>query len=73
MTVRLFDTDHDIIASAVGVLGFADRQADRFALIVAVTDHPSVMVCHVPTIQLFVVVDMKGMVRTRLHGLFAHD
>lgn len=72
MTVRLLDTDNDIVPAAVHVLGFTDREIDRFRLIVAVPDHPAVMINDIPTILGFVVIDMEGLIGTGLARGFGH-
>jgi hypothetical protein len=60
MPVRLLNADKDIIALAGKVLGFTDRELDRFALIVAMSDRPAIMVDHVPSVACFIKVDMKS-------------
>ena len=61
MPVFLFDADDHVVAPAVRVLGFANGEVDSFALIVAMTDHPALVVYDVPAILGFVVIDMKGV------------
>jgi len=60
MTVRLLNADQGIIPPAVNVLGFADREIDRFALVMAVSDHPAIMVDYVPTVVRLIEIDMEG-------------
>ena len=61
MSVRLFDTDNDVVPSAVVVLRLPYGEIDCFALVVAMADHPSRVIDHIPTILRLVVVDMNGM------------
>ena len=66
MPVLLLDTDDHVIAAAMRVLSFADCQVDSFALGVAMTDMLALLVHDVPAIQGFVMIDVKGVVRTGL-------
>ncbi|MBA2587941.1 MAG: hypothetical protein H0U98_04875 [Alphaproteobacteria bacterium] len=73
MPVVLLDTDHNVIAAAVGVSGFADCQIDCFALSMAVADDLALLVNHIPAALGFIVIDMKGVVGTSLDCWFGHD
>jgi hypothetical protein len=73
MPVVLLDADHNVIAAAVGVLGFADCQIDGFTLGVAMADDLAFLVNHIPAALGFIVIDMKGVVGTSLDCWFGHD
>jgi hypothetical protein len=54
------------------MLGLPDRQVDGLALVVTMSDHSALVIHYVPTIVRFVVIDMKGVLRTGL-SLSAHE
>lgn len=72
MPVRLFDANHDIVATTMVMLRFSDRQIDGFALVVAMADDPAILIDDVPSVLGLIVVDMIGVLRTAHFGLFGH-
>lgn len=72
MPVRLFDANHDIVATTMVMLRFSDRQIDGFALVVAMADDPAILIDNVPSVLGLIVVDMIGVLRTAFFGLFGH-
>jgi len=72
VSVRLFDAYQDINSATVEVLGLSNGEADCFALVMAVTDHASFVVYHVPAIQRFVVVNMEGAIETCILACLCH-
>jgi hypothetical protein len=72
MPIRLFDAHHDIVATTMVMPRFADRQIDGFALVLAMADDPAILIDNVPSVLGLIVVDMIGVLRTALFGLFGH-
>jgi hypothetical protein len=61
VTALLLDTDHDIIAAPVDVMGFADCQLDGFFPVLAMAKYPALKIDHIPPIEDRVMIHMKGM------------
>lgn len=72
MSVRLLYADHNIVAVAVGMLRLTDGQIDGLALMMAMPDHPAVMVDDIPAILSFVVIDIKGQIGTGILRRLGH-
>jgi hypothetical protein len=64
MSVRLLYADHHVIATAVRLLGFVNRQIDRLALGVGVPDDSAVVIHNIPAVLRLIVIDMNGVIRT---------
>ena len=47
MAVRLLNANHDIVAAAMQMLGLLDGQIDRIILVVAMANHPTLLVDHI--------------------------
>jgi hypothetical protein len=70
MFVRLLDANQRIYPATVAVLGLADSKTNRLALIMTMPNHPAFVINHIPTIQVFVPVNMECSIRAfiaRLH------
>lgn len=66
MAIRLFDTDHDIVAAAVDAVRFPYSQIDRLALVVTMANHPALLVGHIPAILRLIVTDMECVIGAAL-------
>lgn len=62
MPVILLHTHYDIIAPAVRLVSFLDRQADSLALIVAMADNPPLLIYHVPAVLCLVAIHVVSVI-----------
>ena len=72
MPVGLFHANHDIVATAMVMLRFSDREIDGFAPLMGMADDPAFLINNIPSVLGLIVVDMIGVLRTALFGLFGH-
>jgi len=54
------------------MLGFTDRKSNSFSLVMTKTDHPSLIVHHIPAVERFAVINVKrtfGAFLFRMQGV----